>query len=250
MVQHTVAKDNQANVNACVTGGLLQVVEVRVFGQGAHRDTYALCDPFSTNSWIAKELQDELKLTGEKQILTMSNLLQGIQPVNTTRVTVEVGSLQDPRKKPCRIQAFTEEHFDLGDNQIDVAILKQKYKHLEPLEDKVIDFKKAKVLLGQDAFHLIRPLEYRCAGNNVPWAVRNKLGWVISGPLPEVLRKTSVNASLFHSWTALVGEPSEHVKSYKETKPCTLSNVQADARNGESKRAVSQIEIPKNAPKK
>ena len=41
------------------------------------------------------------------------------------------------------------------------------------------------MILGQDAYSVIRPLEYKYCGNNSPWAVKVPLGWTLSGPLPN-----------------------------------------------------------------
>ena len=42
------------------------------------------------------------------------------------------------------------------------------------------------MILGQDVFHSIRPLEYfESERKNSPIAVRIPLGWVLSGPLPS-----------------------------------------------------------------
>ena len=42
-----------------------------------------------------------------------------------------------------------------------------------------------KVVLGQDDNHLPFPVEYRRGKRNEPWAVKTKLGWTLSGPLPK-----------------------------------------------------------------
>ena len=41
-----------------------------------------------------------------------------------------------------------------------------------------------KVILGQDAYHLIR-LEYKSGERNQTWAVTTALGWTISRALPK-----------------------------------------------------------------
>ena len=42
------------------------------------------------------------------------------------------------------------------------------------------------VVLGQDNYHLLFPIEYRKGKRNQPWAVRTKLGWTFSGPLSKL----------------------------------------------------------------
>ena len=41
-----------------------------------------------------------------------------------------------------------------------------------------------KVVFGQDAYHLIRPFEYKSSCRYDPWAVKTSLGWTVSGALP------------------------------------------------------------------
>ena len=45
--------------------------------------------------------------------------------------------------------------------------------------------KDVKIILGQDVYPSIRPLEYKTGGRNEPWAVKTELGWTLSGPLPK-----------------------------------------------------------------
>ena len=40
-----------------------------------------------------------------------------------------------------------------------------------------------KVIFGQDAYHLMRPLEYKSSDKNEPWADKTSLGWTVSGAL-------------------------------------------------------------------
>ena len=53
------------------------------------------------------------------------------------------------------------------------------------MKDSTINLGDVKVILGQDCYHLHRATDYRMCGNGKPWAVRTKLGWMLSGPLPQ-----------------------------------------------------------------
>ena len=53
------------------------------------------------------------------------------------------------------------------------------------MKDQTINLKDVKFILGQDCYHLHRTTDYRKCGNAKPWAVRTKLGWMLSGPLPQ-----------------------------------------------------------------
>ena len=39
------------------------------------------------------------------------------------------------------------------------------------------------IILGQDAYELQRPLDYKIGTRNEPFAVLTELGWVVSGPM-------------------------------------------------------------------
>ena len=47
------------------------------------------------------------------------------------------------------------------------------------------DSKDVKVVIGQDIFQLLFPMDHRKEKKNEPWAVKTKLGWTLSGPLPK-----------------------------------------------------------------
>ena len=46
------------------------------------------------------------------------------------------------------------------------------------------DLKKVTIILVQNAYELIRPLEYKSGGEKKPLSVKLPLGWTVSGPLP------------------------------------------------------------------
>ena len=63
--------------------------------------------------------------------------------------------------------------------------LKKTYSHLSVLKASTINLGGAKVILGQDCYHLPRAIDYRKCGNAKPWAVQTKLGWMLSGSLSQ-----------------------------------------------------------------
>ena len=62
--------------------------------------------------------------------------------------------------------------------------MKQTYPYLKCVGFKQIDLKRITIILGQNAYELIPPLEYKNGGENKPWAVNLPLGWTINGPVP------------------------------------------------------------------
>ena len=74
----------------------------------------------------------------------------------------------------------------VGTDIIDVDMLKTMYPHPEPIALKKYSYADVEMILGQDVFHSIRPLEYFDSDRKqTPVAVRLPLGWVLSGPLPS-----------------------------------------------------------------
>ena len=61
---------------------------------------------------------------------------------------------------------------------------------MNDLPNETVSFADVKMILGQDVYHLIRPIEYKCNNKNDPWAVKTQLGWTLSGSLPKSVMKT------------------------------------------------------------
>ena len=73
----------------------------------------------------------------------------------------------------------------LGNEVIDVDDLKSRYPHLEPIALSKYSYTDVNMILGQDVFHAIRPLEYfESNRRNISVAFSVPLSWVLSGLLP------------------------------------------------------------------
>ena len=87
---------------------------------------------------------------------------------------------------PFAIKPYVREYLSVGIDTIDADYLKTKYPHVEPISLNKYSYADVDMILGQDLFHFIRPLEYfESDSKNAPVAVRLPLGWVLSGPLPS-----------------------------------------------------------------
>ena len=75
---------------------------------------------------------------------------------------------------------------NVGADVINNKELQETYPHLAVLELITYCYGNLEMILGQDVYHAIRPLEYFAADEMCwPFAVRLPLGWVLSGPLPS-----------------------------------------------------------------
>ena len=137
------------------------------------------------------------------------------------------------------MKAFEKDRLELGNDCIDVKSLKQKYEHLSPISSNMLRLGDVQVLLGQDVFSLMRPLEYRYADNKQPWAVRLPLGWVLSCPVPELLRENCTS----HCYHVSVKDAnlSNQVKPWLDME-AYATTVQVDPRSSDVKRALQILE--------
>ena len=87
---------------------------------------------------------------------------------------------------PFTVRPFVRENLNGGTDVFDVDSLKTKYPHLEPISLTQYSYADVEIILGQDVFNFLRPLEYLDADRkNTLVAVLLPLGWVLSGPLPS-----------------------------------------------------------------
>ena len=87
----------------------------------------------------------------------------------------------------------------LGSKSYNYNDLKRKYSYLDVLPDDNMNLKNVKVVLGQDNYQLIFPVEYRKGKRNEPWAVKTKLGWTLSAPLlKHEVAQVAANQNLVH----------------------------------------------------
>ena len=180
------AIENKASSSAVLatgSSGVLQLVPITVRNSNLEVRTTALLDTGSTVSFIDEKLKSQLKLSGESTTMTIAGI-HGMSEMSTEKVTAEIAPfLLD--KKGHEITFCTHPKLNVGDREYNFHKLKIQYEHLTDLPDEIMAMKEVKIILGQDVYPLIRPLEYKTGGRNEPWAVKTELGWTLSGPLPK-----------------------------------------------------------------
>ena len=187
----TTAIQKKDEVTSCLPSisdvkGLLQITEVELQTSENSAKVLVLCDSACSHSWISSELADKLDVRGTPTKLTVhginSNKVVDTQMVELKLTPVHSGgSCSSFTVKP-----YVRDQLTIGNDVIDVDELKTRYPHLEPIALSKYSYTDVKMILGQDVFHAIRPLEYfESDRRNTPVAVRLPLGWVLSGPLPS-----------------------------------------------------------------
>ena len=90
-------------------------------------------------------------------------------------------------------------NLDVGHKSYDFSVMKEIYASLTNLPDIRVSMAVVKVILGQDAYHLIRSFEYKSGDSFGPCAVTTSLGWTVGEALPKTetnCMATSCNLSV------------------------------------------------------
>ena len=107
------------------------------------------------------------------------------------------------------------------------------YPHLAVLDPVRYSYGNIEMILGQDVYHAIRPLEYFAADEKCSTcAVRLPIGWVLSGPLPSSSSLVSIcfNANVEQDYELACQVKSWYdMESYGAYKPVDPRSA-ADAR--------------------
>ena len=105
------------------------------------------------------------------------------------------------------------------------------------MKDSTINLKDVKVILGQDCYHLHRATDYRKCGNAKPWVVRTKLGWMLSGPLPQ---QETAKLATERLVAAEVDPLADQVKTWWSMETYA-SNCSVSGRSKEDERALEML---------
>ena len=84
------------------------------------------------------------------------------------------------------MRPYVREILNVGSDIIDVKSMQETYPHLAVLDPVRYSYGEIEMILGQDVYHAIRPIEYFSADEKCSTsAVRLPIGWVLCGPLPS-----------------------------------------------------------------
>ena len=143
-----------------------------------------MCDTACSNSWVAGSLADRLGLHGKSLELTVK-VINTDEVVETRIVEVTVKPREHQDFERFNINPFVKESLNVGSDIINVHVLQETCPHLAVLDPVTYSYKDIDIILGQDVYHAIRPLEYFSADEKRTLvAVRLPIAWVLSGLLP------------------------------------------------------------------
>ena len=151
------------------------------------KDTTALvlCDTASSNSWVSNDLANRLGLHGTALKLTVK-CINTEEVVDTKLVELIVTPHENQAFESLKVSPYVKKDLSVGADVINIEALQETYPHLAVLDPVTYCYGNIEMILGQDVYHDIRPLEYFAAGEKcLPLAVRLPIVWVLNGPLPS-----------------------------------------------------------------
>ena len=166
--------------------GLLQVTELKLTNSsGTSTTALVLCDTACSNSWVSDSLAARLGLQGTALKLTVKGI-NTEELIDTKVVQLTVTPHKNQDFEAFTVRPYVRETLNVGSDIIDVKSMQETYPHLAVLDPVRYSYGEIEMILGQDVYHAIRPLEYFSADEKCsPFAVRLPIGWVLSGPLPS-----------------------------------------------------------------
>ena len=174
-VNVSAATINQSNQ---VTS-FLQIVPVSVQSGGNRLTAYAFLDSVSTVSFIDQSVKDQLQAKGTDVTLNIAGI-HGTQDLRTEKVPITIKGLHS---KVHSIEVFAHPSKSLGNTTYDYKVLKNNFRHLNVFINRTFNLMEVGIILGQDAYKIQPPLDYKIGTRSEPFAVLTELGWVASGPM-------------------------------------------------------------------
>ncbi|XP_072934730.1 uncharacterized protein [Epargyreus clarus] len=179
--QTNVQSDIVTHITSDNCAVLLQVVKINIHGPNGVISATALLDSGSTVTLISATLAARLALRGRKQILHARGAWgdTGLM-CETELVDVTISNKQGTMYTICA-RSVTE--LNLPSQNLN-NVNYEKHNYLRDLRDELCTGQlKPEILIGQDNYHLMLPLETVTGSPTEPYATRTPLGWCLHGKL-------------------------------------------------------------------
>ena len=217
--------------------GLLQVNQVTelklTISSGTSTTALVLCDAACSNSWVSDSLAARSGLQGSALKLTVRGI-NTEELIDTKVVQLTVLPNQDQDFEAFTVLPYVRETLNVGSDIVDVKSVQETYQHLAVLDPVRYSYGEIEMILGQDVYHAIRPLEYFSADEKCsPFAVRLPICWVLSGPFPSSLSliSTCFKANIEQDFELACQVKSwydiESYGAFKQVEPRSLSDARA-----------------------
>ena len=176
----------QLNGNACYTSSCsgklaMPIVAVQAWNQdsGEYKSTYALLDPGSNSTYCTSGLQKQLGIRGTAYCVELSTLTASQMQLNTTKISLEVSSMNDEVRHTISAVVRPDLHIDTSSTPTSIDIA--RWPHLSDITIPELENRNVELLIGQDYADLLLPEEVRRGEKGEPFAVLTPLGWIFNG---------------------------------------------------------------------
>ena len=176
---------------------LLHVIPVKVLSSdGKSITTYGLLDNGSSGTMISSEVAKELDLKGQKEIVSVSTLLQQ-EDEEFEVVEFKLQSASGEGEVITVEEGLVSEKFNIAEKCLPEDIDWRSHPHLADIEIPEVQLRKVTVLIGKDVSEAHEVFEIRKSNklDSQLQALRGPLGWVVTGTIhgSQNHRNISVN---------------------------------------------------------
>ena len=175
----------------------------------------------------------KLQLQGRKASQSEAGI-HGSQDVKTEIVPIA----HEKSRTLTTVQFYVHEKLKLGDQIVELQELKDHYPLLRNLPDQSYNLNDVHMILGQDCYEIHHPFEFKKSEDKAaPWAVKSKIGWVLSGPLPA-----KQAATLATTATSIADDkPANQLSKWWDIESYA-SNCDVTGHSKEEQRAIQTLE--------
>ncbi len=145
-------------------------------------ETCALLDSGSTGTFCSAEMAQSLRLTGQKQKLSLSTLSGNDEDIEVNVVSFQVSDLKEENFLTLP-SVYAKVGLHLNTERLAPEVDVKKWHHLSGLNWPQVKSKQVGIVIGLDMPQALMPLEIVRGKVGEPYASRTILGWTINGPV-------------------------------------------------------------------
>ena len=210
--------DDTTAVATNINQGGLPVVRMNLTNIDLSLNILAMCDSGSSISFVDKSLVSKLSIIGVKSLVSKPSIsvvgIHGSQDVKTEIVPIAVSAHENSRPLKL-VQFYVHKKLKLEDQIVELQELKDRYPHLRNLPNQSYNLNDVQVILGQDCYDIHHPFEFKKSEDKTAtWAVKSKIVWALSGPLPAKQAATLATTATSIAHDKLANQDWWDIESY------------------------------------
>ena len=198
------------------------MVRIKLTNRDLSLNVLARCDSGSSISFVDKSVETELQIQGRKASLSVAGI-HGAQDVKIEIVPIAV-SVHEKTQPLTTVQFYVHEKLELVGQIVELQELKDRYPNLRNLPNQSYNLNDVQVILELDCYDIHHPYEFKKSQDkSKPWAMKSKIGWTLSGPLPAKQAATLATTATSIADVKLANQSSKwwdiesHASNYNAT---------------------------------